>query len=105
LNFLAVVKQSFSTVSTQSGRFVHACQYRLRMADDRFSDEQSGVAIAAGVDSEEAMYKTVDLLAYENAIAGSDPLLKFLFNNWFKQPIIKSVFIEASGGTVKQLKE
>jgi hypothetical protein len=28
-----------------------------------------------------------------------------LFNQWFKQPIIKSVFIEATGGKVSQLAE
>ena len=32
-------------------------------------------------------------------------LIPRLFNQWFKQPIIKSVFTEATGGKVSQLAE
>jgi hypothetical protein len=43
--------------------------------------------------------------SHELAITDNDPLLAMLFNQWFKQPIIKSVFIEATGGKVSQLAE
>lgn len=67
--------------------------------------EQGRTAVAAGVDNEDAMRAAIDFSRYDDAIAGEDPLLKFLFERWFKQPIIKSVLIEASGGTVSQLAE
>ena len=67
--------------------------------------EQGRTAVAAGVDNEDAMRSAIDFSRYDDAIAGDDPLLKFLFERWFKQPIIKSVLIEASGGAVSQLAE
>lgn len=66
---------------------------------------QGRAAVAAGVDSEEAMREAVDFSAHEKAIAGNNPLYRFLFNTWFRQPIIESVFVEATGGTVSQLDE
>jgi glyoxylase-like metal-dependent hydrolase (beta-lactamase superfamily II) len=65
--------------------------------------EQGRAAVARGVASEDAMREAVDFSVHEDAIAGEDPLLRFLFNRWFKQPIIESVYIEATGGTVTQL--
>jgi len=64
---------------------------------------QGAAAVAAGVDSEEAMREAVDFADHDDAIAGDDPLHRFLFDRWFKQPIIESVYIEATGGTVTQL--
>jgi glyoxylase-like metal-dependent hydrolase (beta-lactamase superfamily II) len=67
--------------------------------------EQGRIAIAGGVDSEEGMREAVDFSDHDKAIAGGDPLLQFLFDRWFTEPIIKSIFIEATGGTVSQLSE
>ena len=67
--------------------------------------EQGRAAVAAGADSEDAMREAVDFSAHERAIVGGDPLLQFLFERWFSEPIIESVYIEATGGTVSQLDE
>jgi glyoxylase-like metal-dependent hydrolase (beta-lactamase superfamily II) len=64
---------------------------------------QGVAAVAAGVDSEEAMREAIDFADHDEAIAGDDRLYRFLFDRWFKQPIIESVFTEATGGTVTQL--
>jgi glyoxylase-like metal-dependent hydrolase (beta-lactamase superfamily II) len=60
---------------------------------------------AAGVDSEDAMRQAVDFSVHERTIAGDNALHQFLFEMWFRQPIIESVYIEATGGTVRQLDE
>jgi len=65
--------------------------------------EQGRAAVAAGVDSEEALREAVEFSVHAKAIAGGDPLLQFLFGRWFSEPIIESVYIEATGGTVTQL--
>jgi glyoxylase-like metal-dependent hydrolase (beta-lactamase superfamily II) len=75
----------------------------INLMDD--ISEQGRAAIAGGVDSEEALRETVDFSTHVKAIAGDNPLYQFLFDMWFGQPIIESVFIEANGGTVQQLEE
>jgi glyoxylase-like metal-dependent hydrolase (beta-lactamase superfamily II) len=67
--------------------------------------EQGRAAVAAGVDSEEAVHEAIDFAVHDKAIAGGDPLLQYLFDMWFRQPIIESIYIEATGGTVSQLNE
>jgi hypothetical protein len=63
---------------------------------------QARAAVASGADNEEALRAAVDFSAHDAAIAGDDPMRAFLFDIWFKKPIIESAFIEATGGTVKQ---
>jgi glyoxylase-like metal-dependent hydrolase (beta-lactamase superfamily II) len=67
--------------------------------------KQGRAAVAGGADSEEALREAVDFSVHDKAIAGGDPLLQLLFRQWFSEPIIESVFIEATGGTVSQLDE
>ena len=67
--------------------------------------EQGRAAVAAGVDSEDALREAVDFSVHDKAIAGDDPLLQLLFGQWFSEPIIESVYVEATGGTVSQLDE
>jgi len=59
--------------------------------------------VVAGVDSEEAMREAIDFAEHDDANAGDDPLYRFLFDRWFTQPNIESVYIEATGSTVSQL--
>ena len=66
---------------------------------------QGKAAVENGADSEDAVREAVDFSRHELAITGNDPLLAHLFNQWFKQPIIKSVYTEATGGKVSQLSE
>ena len=67
--------------------------------------EQGRTVVAAGVDSEEAMLEALDFSVHDKAIAGGDPLLQFLFHRWFREPIIESIYLEATGDTVSQLHE
>jgi len=67
--------------------------------------EQGRAAVAAGADSEDALREAVDFSVHDKGIAGGDPLLQLLFAQWFSEPIIESVYIEATGGTVNQLDE
>jgi glyoxylase-like metal-dependent hydrolase (beta-lactamase superfamily II) len=67
--------------------------------------KQGRAAVAAGIDSEDSLRKAVDFSVHDKAITGGDPLLQFLFDRWFRQPIIESVFIEAMGGEVSQVDE
>jgi glyoxylase-like metal-dependent hydrolase (beta-lactamase superfamily II) len=84
----------------RDSRYVDAL---IALMDD--ISEQGRAAVAAGVDSEDAMRVAVDFSVHEKTIADDNPLYRYLFDMWFRQPIIESVYIEATGGTVSQLDE
>lgn len=58
--------------------------------------EQTCAAVAAGTDDVEALREVVDLSAFDERIAGADPLRLHLFDIWFKRPIVEAAFEEVT---------
>jgi len=102
----AIRQLGFETLVPGHGEVQHGTDYvdkLIRLMDD--ISAQGRAAIANGAGSEDELRAAIDFSVHEAAIAGKDPLLRFLFNLWFEKPIIRSVFIESTGGTVQQLPE
>jgi len=62
---------------------------------------QVAACVKAGMDLETTR-KTVDLSVYEKKIAGDDKTRQMLFNAWWKNPIVRSAWLEARGEPIVQ---
>lgn len=71
---------------------------------DSISD-QAERAAARGADSVEALGEQIDFSDFEARIAGEDPLLRHLFDIWFKTPISQSLFRQATGAPISQFED
>lgn len=58
--------------------------------------EQTCAAVAAGTDDVEALREAVDFSAFDEPIAGVDPLRLHLFDIWFKRPIVEAALEEVT---------
>jgi glyoxylase-like metal-dependent hydrolase (beta-lactamase superfamily II) len=62
---------------------------------------QVAASVAAGHDLE-ATRKELDLSAFEQEFAGDDEDARLKFDNWWRQPIARSAWLEARGEEIKQ---
>jgi hypothetical protein len=63
--------------------------------------KQVAVCVKQGMDLA-ATRKAVDLSAFERRIAGEDKTRQLLFDAWWKQPIVRSAWLEARGEPIVQ---
>jgi len=82
---------------------VQAGRDHIRLVQEMLRDVRKQVAacVKQGMDLE-ATRKAVDLSAYEKKIAGDDQTKQMLFNAWWKQPIVRSAWLEARGEPIVQ---
>jgi glyoxylase-like metal-dependent hydrolase (beta-lactamase superfamily II) len=75
----------------------------IRLVQDMLREVRKQVAacVKQGLDLE-ATRKAVDLSVFEKRIAGDDKQKQLLFNAWWKQPIVRSAWLEARGEPIVQ---
>jgi glyoxylase-like metal-dependent hydrolase (beta-lactamase superfamily II) len=75
----------------------------IKLVQEMLRDVRAQVAAAVkqGLDLE-ATRKAVDLAKYERRIAGDDKQKQLLFNAWWKNPIVRSAWLEARGEPIVQ---
>jgi glyoxylase-like metal-dependent hydrolase (beta-lactamase superfamily II) len=75
----------------------------IRLVQDMLREvrKQVAVCVKQGMDLE-ATRKAVDLSAFEKKIAGDDKTRQMLFDAWWKQPIVRSAWLEARGEPIVQ---
>ena len=82
---------------------IQANRDQIRLVQEMLREvrKQVAVAVKQGLDLA-ATRKAVDLSAFEKHIAGDDPKKKVLFNAWWKDPIVRSAWLEARGEPIVQ---
>jgi len=75
----------------------------IRLVQEMLREVRKQVAacVKQGMDLE-ATRKAVDLSAFEKKIAGDDKTKQMLFDAWWKQPIVRSAWLEARGEPIVQ---
>ena len=75
----------------------------IRLVQDMLREVRKQVAacVKQGMDLA-ATRKAVDLSAFEKRIAGDDKTRQLLFDAWWKQPIVRSAWLEARGEPIVQ---
>lgn len=67
----------------------------------RSAVEQTKAAMARGESAEQAV-KSVDLTSFRDRMAGSSPVLRFLFANWGRVPVVQALYrVRDEGGAAK----
>jgi glyoxylase-like metal-dependent hydrolase (beta-lactamase superfamily II) len=63
--------------------------------------KQVGISVKAGYDLETTR-KELDLSAFESEFAGENEDARVKFDNWWRQPIVRSAWLEARGEEIRQ---
>jgi glyoxylase-like metal-dependent hydrolase (beta-lactamase superfamily II) len=82
---------------------LQADRSHIRLVQDMLREvrKQVAVCVKQGMDLA-ATRKAVDLSAFERRIAGEDKTRQLLFDAWWKQPIVRSAWLEARGEPIVQ---